>query len=230
MPPPRRFTEAELLARSQALSAVKRFRIKKRPGTFRQIAEGLLAVAKGEARFPLPGVGMAGRAMQVRAVGRQQLARVPFVAKALAAGGAGAGLAFGFEAATGVSPASVAHRAIQTVRRRRRGMPTGGARTMAVPDAHQVVKTWQTFPGGPVFALFTDGHIAVTRKNGTVKHYRPHRPVVIPKKWDAKAMRRVATALKRQRKVATAILKLSGGVPTKRAPAPVEHKMRGRDV
>ena len=80
---------------------------------------------------------------------------------------------------------------------------------------HVLVNQWQTFPGGPVFSRFADGHIEVTKKNGVVRHYRPYRPVVIPKKWDARAMRRVATALKRQRKTATKILQLTGGVPKK---------------
>jgi len=88
-------------------------------------------------------------------------------------------------------------------------MPTQTA--MAVQ--HVAIRQWQTFPGGPVFTRFQDGHIEVGRKDGTIKHFRPYRPVVIPRKWDARSMRRVATALKRQRKTATKILQLTGGVP-----------------
>jgi len=93
-----------------------------------------------------------------------------------------------------------------------RGLQVG----QLLPPSDQIVKTWQTFPGGPVFARMADGHQAVQKKDGTIKHYRPYRPVVIPKKWDAKAMRRVATALKRQRKTATKIMQLTGGLPKKR--------------
>lgn len=100
-------------------------------------------------------------------------------------------------------------------RPRRQQMPRGG--TLAVgselPPSHVVVKTWQTFPGGPVFAKLADGHIAVQKKDGTIKHYRPYRPVVIPRKWNARSMGRVATALKRHRKMATKIMQITGGMP-----------------
>ena len=82
-----------------------------------------------------------------------------------------------------------------------------------LPPSHLVVRTWQTFPGGPVFARLADGHIAVQKKDGTIKHFRPYRPVVIPRKWNARSMSRVATALKRQRKTATKIMKMTGGMP-----------------
>ena len=42
-----------------------------------------------------------------------------------------------------------------------------------------VVKSWQTFPGGPVFTQFSNGKIAVRKKNGTLKVYRPARNIVI---------------------------------------------------
>ena len=87
------------------------------------------------------------------------------------------------------------------------GLKVGGQ----LPPTHQVVRVWQTFPGGPVFARLSDGHIAVQKKDGTIKHYRPYRPVVIPRRWNARSMGRVATALKRQRKMAQKIMKLTGG-------------------
>lgn len=85
-----------------------------------------------------------------------------------------------------------------------------------LPPSHVVVRTWQTFPGGPVFARLADGHIAVQKKDGTIKHFRPYRPVVIPRKWNARSMSRVATALKRQRKTATKIMQITGGMPKSR--------------
>lgn len=92
-----------------------------------------------------------------------------------------------------------------------------GGRGLAVgqelPPSHVVVRTWQTFPGGPVFARLADGHIAVQKKDGTIKHFRPYRPVVIPRNWNARSMSRVATALKRQRKTATKIMQITGGMP-----------------
>ena len=156
---------------------------------------------------------------QVQAIARQTAAR-PAVRI-----GAAAGLVVGaeraIEATTGRSPA----RMVFDLTQRTRGrdvFDTGKqpSRQVRIPMAgnqpvHVLVNQWQTFPGGPVFSRFADGHIEVTKKNGTVRHYRPYRPVVIPKKWDARAMRRVATALKRQRKTATKILQLTGGVPKK---------------
>jgi len=191
-----------------------------KPSVISEIFSGLVKTFKGEATFPLPGVGMAGRAMQLRAIGRQQLARTPFAVKAVGAGAAGVGLAQAFEVGTGVSPARVAHDVIKTVgsglqgRARRQQMPRRGlAVGSEIPPSHLVVRTWQTFPGGPVFARLADGHIAVQKKDGTIKHFRPYRPVVIPRKWNARSMSRVATALKRQRKTATKIMQITGGMP-----------------
>jgi len=103
-------------------------------------------------------------------------------------------------------------------RPRRQQMPRGGSLAVGqeLPPSHVVVRTWQTFPGGPVFARLADGHIAVQKKDGTIKHFRPYRPVVIPRKWNARSMSRVATALKRQRKTATKIMQITGGMPKSR--------------
>lgn len=164
------------------------------------------------------------RAAQFQAIARQQLARVPLAAKV--AGGAVGATALS-EALTGQSPIPLGRELLLRtgkgfgkrtgspgqVATRRESMPRQLAVGEELPPAHVVVRTWQTFPGGPVFARLADGHIAVRKKDGTIKHYRPYRPVCIPKKFDAKAMRRVATALKRQRKAATAVMKLTGGMP-----------------
>jgi len=212
-------TAVRLQRRNRAFTITQAFRTR-RPSTISQIASGLLGVAKGEAKFPLPGIGMAGRAMQVRAIGRQQLARVPFGVKAAAAGGAGVAVARAFEVGTGISP----ERALHDVARSGLDLAgkLGGRRNVAgrqlavgqeLPPSHVVVRTWQTFPGGPIFARLADGHIAVQKKDGTIKHFRPYRPVVIPRKWNARSMSRVATALKRQRKTATKIMQITGGMP-----------------
>jgi len=98
---------------------------------------------------------------------------------------------------------------------RRQQVARGGALAVGheLPPSHTVVRVWQTFPGGPRFARLADGHIAVEKKDGTIKHFRPYRPVVIPRKWNARSMSRVATALKRQRKTATKIMQITGGMP-----------------
>lgn len=164
------------------------------------------------------------RTSQVQAIARQTAAR-PAVRI-----GAAAGLVVGaeraIEATTGRSPARMI---FDMTRGRGRDIFDTGTRQPATRNgtsrgakmagqqgaalSHVVVNQWQTFPGGPVFTRFADGHIEVPKKNGTIRHYRPYRPVVIPRKWNARSMSRVATALKRQRKTATKILQLTGGVP-----------------
>jgi len=186
-----------------------------------QIGSALFKTAKGEAPFPIPGFGGTGRALQIRAIGRQQLARVPLPVKVV---GGAVGITAATEAITGQSPIPLARdllfrgagQVARGLQQPRRGssMGSGGlAVGHELPPSHIVVKTWQTFPGGPVFARLADGHIAVQKKDGTIKHFRPYRPVVIPRKWNARSMSRVATALKRQRKTATKIMQITGGMP-----------------
>jgi len=154
------------------------------------------------------------RTSQVQAIARQTAAR-PAVRI-----GAAAGLVVGaeraIEATTGRSPARMI---FDLTRGQQRAplKPSAPREVKAVANGlsvqHVAVRQWQTFQGGPVFTRFADGHIEVQKKDGTIKHFRPYRPVVIPRKWNARSMSRVATALKRQRKVATKILQLTGGVP-----------------
>jgi len=163
------------------------------------------------------------RRSQVQAIVRQTAAK-PAV-KVAGIGAAVVGAERIIEATTGRSPAKMLFDITQgrgrdvfdtAPTRTKPSTPFRGDRTMPGQSLqHVLVNQWQTFPGGPVFSRFADGHIEVTKKNGTVRHFRPYRPVSIPKKWDARAMRRVATALKRQRKTATKILQLTGGVPKK---------------
>ena len=163
------------------------------------------------------------RTTQVQAIARQTAAR-PAV-KVAAAGGAVVAAERVIEATTGRSPARMVFDLAQSARGRdvfdtgqriikqqlggRRGPMAG--QQLAVQ--HVAIRQWQTFPGGPIFTRFADGHIEVQKKNGVIKHFRPYRPVVIPRRWNARSMSRVATALKRQRKTATKILQITGGVP-----------------
>jgi len=215
-----------LSRRNRAFTTTEAFTSKTRPKSlFGQVAGALFKTAKGEAPFPIPGFGGTGRAMQIRAIGRQQLARVPLPAKIV---GGAVGVTAATEAITGQSPIPLARQAFLSAGRglqqqvggerrpRRQQMPRGGT-SLAVghelPPSHIVVRTWETWPGGPRFARLADGHIAVQKKDGTIKHFRPYRPVVIPRKWNARSMSRVATALKRQRKTATKIMQITGGMP-----------------
>ena len=181
------------------------------------------------------------RTSQVQAIARQTAAR-PAV-RVAAAGGAVIAAERVIEATTGRSPARMVFDLTQGRGRdvfdtgTRPLRPSTPARSTPMANGalavqHVAVRQWQTFPGGPVFTRYQDGHIEVQKKDGTIKHFRPYRPVVIPRKWDARSMRRVANALKRQRKTATKILQLTGGVPKRtvrvgRATATVH---RGVDV
>ena len=86
----------------------------------------------------------------------------------------------------------------------------GGANEFGVT----VVGSWNT--GTATFARLSDGRIATQKRNGVIKSWRPYRPVVIPKKWNSRSMSRVATAMRRQRKMAQEIVKLTGGTPRRR--------------
>ena len=223
-----RLESAVFERRLQRVAAVRRKAAKpKRPSFFKEVVSGLGAIAMGQVDFPVPGIGGMVPKGQVPAIFRQQLARVPLPVKVggIAAAGIGAGQAI--ELVTGRSPARIVHDAARgrlvpgfpqqqpqrsaPMAARKNGLAVG----QELPPSHVVVRTWQTFPGGPIFARLADGHIAVQKKDGTIKHFRPYRPVVIPRKWNARSMSRVATALKRQRKTATKILKITGGLPTR---------------
>jgi len=167
-----------------------------------------------------------GRGQQVQGIMRQRLGGIPTPLKVV---GGAVGVTALSEGFTGQSPIPLARglllRGGRAFGERSLRQSTGG-KTMAgsnlavggiLPPSHQVVRTWQTFPGGPVFARLADGHIAVQKKDGTIKHFRPYRPVVIPRRWNARSMGRVATALKRQRKTATKIMKMTGGMPKGRS-------------
>ena len=190
------------------------------------VAKDLFAFGTGQTDLPGPMLGGVGAPGQLQAIGRQQLARIPVGVKVIGGAAVGTAAAGAIEVGTGRSPARLVHdfaRQIgsapfqQSGPRRPQMAPRRGSGALQVgqelPPSHVVVRTWQTFPGGPIFARLADGHIAVQKKDGTIKHFRPYRPVVIPRKWNARSMSRVATALKRQRKTATKILRITGGLP-----------------
>lgn len=94
------------------------------------------------------------------------------------------------------------------------GFPSNGS---AAQFGSPVVKRWNT--GTAEFFELQNGRIGTVKKNGVVKTWRPYHPVVIPKHWNAKAMRRVERSLKRQQKTAMQIVRMAGGEAsaTKRA-------------
>lgn len=89
------------------------------------------------------------------------------------------------------------------------GSQFGG--TQQGPFPVEVVGGWNT--GTAQFYRLSNGSFAVEKKNGTIKTYRAYRPVCIPKKWNSSSMNRVARALKTQRKTATTVMRMTGGMP-----------------
>lgn len=190
------------------------------------VAKDLFTFGTGGSDLPGPMLGGVGAPGQLQAIGRQQLARIPLAVRIGGGAAIGTAGAAAIEIGTGRSPAAwvgelargaarapFQQSAPRSTKMARRGNLSVG---QELPPSHVVVRTWQTFPGGPVFARLADGHIAVQKKDGTIKHFRPYRPVVIPRKWNARSMSRVATALKRQRKTATKIMQITGGMPKSR--------------
>jgi hypothetical protein len=92
---------------------------------------------------------------------------------------------------------------------------SGGA---ALPSSEEGI-SHQWTANGVTFSYLTNGMIEVVKRNGRIRRYRPYRPVTIPKKWNARAMGRVATALKRHREMALDIVRISGGIPYRTPPA-----------
>ena len=108
------------------------------------------------------------------------------------------------------------------------GFPSNGSG--ATQFNSPVVKSWNT--GTAEFHQLQNGRIGTVKKNGVVKTWRPYHPVVIPKKWNASAMRRVERSLKRQQKTAISIVRLGGGEASasKRAKAAPSRAKGGRNV
>lgn len=97
----------------------------------------------------------------------------------------------------------------QTITPRRKNVARSSTTVMPQFPDQIIVDSWEA--NGTPFVRFANGMQAAQRKDGTWKKYRPYRPVVIPKKWNAKSMGRVARELDRQKKTAIAIVRLTGG-------------------
>lgn len=187
--------------------------IGKIPGLRNLVPGSAARIAAGERGLGFAAAGPRGLAIRP---GSALAPRIAPIAKTVARVGAiGGAFAVGEEIVSRTLRGSFGERGIAGSGPRRQQVARGGGLSVGgeIPPSHQVVRTWQTFPGGPIFARLADGHIAVQKKDGTIKHFRPYRPVVIPRRWNARSMSRVATALKRQRKTATKIMQITGGMP-----------------
>lgn len=81
------------------------------------------------------------------------------------------------------------------------------------PPGTTIVKVWDT--GTARFARDAAGYHYVQKKDGSIKRFRPPRPVVVPKKWDARAMNRVMRRLASHQNAAMKLIKLMGGSASK---------------
>lgn len=187
--------------------------LRKIPGISRLVPGSKARIAAGERQLGFP-TTLGPTSLALR--GGAPLARIASIARPAAKIAAvGGTFAVGEEVVKRALTSGFGRESAASPVARRQQMPSRGRLAVGqdLPPSHVVVRTWQTFPGGPVFARLADGHIAVQKKDGTIKHFRPYRPVVIPRKWNARSMSRVATALKRQRKTATKIMQITGGMP-----------------
>jgi hypothetical protein len=75
----------------------------------------------------------------------------------------------------------------------------------------EVIGGWNT--GTAQFARLSNGSFAAQRKDGSWRTYRAYRPVCIPKKWNSRSMGRVSRALRSQRKTASTVMRMTGGMP-----------------
>lgn len=89
------------------------------------------------------------------------------------------------------------------------GLQLGGT----APPGNVIVKVWDT--GTARFARDASGMHYVLKKDGTVKRFRPPRPVCIPKKWDSRSMSRVMRRLGSHQNAAIKLVKMMGGSASK---------------
>ena len=104
---------------------------------------------------------------------------------------------------------SMAHPSIGTGSRGSTGLQLGGT----APLGNTIVKTWNT--GTAQFARDASGMHYVLKKDGTIKRFRPPRPVVVPKNWNARSMNRVMRRLESHRTAAIKLVTMLGGSASK---------------
>lgn len=92
---------------------------------------------------------------------------------------------------------------------------TGTSLTLGgtAPLGNTIVKVWDT--GTARFARDASGMHYVLKKDGTIKRFRPPRPVCIPKKWDSRSMSRVMRRLASHQNNAIKLVQMMGGSASK---------------
>jgi len=97
-------------------------------------------------------------------------------------------------------------------------------------EGNRVVKRWSA--NGVPFAMLADGRIAVRRKNGTVKIYRPPKPIVIygSGATDIRALLRADGAVDRQIKKLSKVIRRRNPSPRKTPAKPSGHTHDGTTI
>jgi len=90
----------------------------------------------------------------------------------------------------------------------------------------QIVGEWST--GTAEFFRLANGKIGTYKANGVWKEWKPYRPVVIPRRWNARSMNRVAKAMERQQDTAIKIVRMGGGEASKTKRAKTKFVPTGR--
>ena len=93
----------------------------------------------------------------------------------------------------------------------------------AAPAGNTIVKVWDT--GTAQFARDASGMHYVLKKDGTIKRFRPPRPVVVPKNWNPRAMNRVMRRLGSHQKAAIKLVTMLGGSASKTRSSRRQHSL-----
>ena len=159
--------EGKKRRRREALKPTPRRSLKQR------IKENAVLVAKGAFNDPVPIGAFGGRATLAGSIFRAGRAKAPGIIQKTAFPIAVTGLVGLFAATAEKNGGQMPHRGA--------GKPQGQLPGVGgtLPSKDTVVKVWTT--GTANFARLLDGRIAVQRKDGTIKTYRPQKHIVIPR-------------------------------------------------
>lgn len=202
---PERIAKAERLAGVRGLSGVTRS-----PGKFRPVARGSTRggfVAAKPIAVAATKLVVAGAALEGGSRALQAILPSPVVTLGGGQQAGGPGIFGGGR--------TLAHPSIGS------GGGGGGLQLGGqAPPGNTIVKVWDT--GTARFARDASGMHYVLKKDGTIKRFRPPRPVCIPKKWDSRSMSRVMRRLGSHQKAAIKLVQMMGGSASK-----TKHHHRG---
>jgi len=206
---------AEVLARPQSIYS---------EGGVARVELATVLGGVGKAKLPFMVAGAAVKTLaKVPAIGKflgrpdlvtrggQTVQKATMVGGTLAAGAlfdAAAGKAWRAVRGAGADPGQIQGMTggeLKTMTRNGGLMKVGGM----LPFGNQIVKVWDTAPGAgvtgggafPTFALLVDGRIAAVKLDGSIKTYRPYKPLVIGKRPSIYTLARAERKINRIAKI-----------------------------